>query len=109
MAALEDYHPPTDLKRFPRKNLHCPTQAENGLGYARSYKFSTKDEGLGLGRQYLGLHCCGGHSASNGYRDDQALGTRSRCDGGHIDLGSQCRNHVHYTVRELVPEHDFFQ
>jgi amidase len=44
--ALEDYHPPTDLERFSRKNIHRPTPAENVLGHAWSYKFSIKDDSI---------------------------------------------------------------
>ena len=34
VEAIEDYHPPTNLKRFSRENFHRPTLAENVLGHA---------------------------------------------------------------------------
>jgi amidase len=46
VVALDDYHPPTDLKLFPNKNLHFPTLAENVLGHAWSYQFSIKDDSI---------------------------------------------------------------
>lgn len=44
VAALADFHPPTDLERFPRKNIKRPTLEENILGHAWAHTFSIKDE-----------------------------------------------------------------
>lgn len=44
IEALPDYHPVTDLERFPRKNVHKPTLEENVLGHAWSHTFSLKDK-----------------------------------------------------------------
>ncbi|KAF5311550.1 hypothetical protein D9758_017935 [Tetrapyrgos nigripes] len=39
---LPDYEPPTDLKRFPRENVHFPKAEDNDLG-AWAWKFTAKD------------------------------------------------------------------
>ncbi|THZ11560.1 putative amidase, partial [Aureobasidium pullulans] len=44
VAALPDSHPPTDLERFPRNNVHRPTLEENILGHAWAHTFSIKDK-----------------------------------------------------------------
>lgn len=44
VAALEDFHPPTDLDRFPRKDVKRPTLEENVLGHAWAHTFSIKDK-----------------------------------------------------------------
>ncbi|THX15135.1 putative amidase [Aureobasidium pullulans] len=44
VAALPDSHPPTDLERFPRNNVHRPSLDENILGHAWAHTFSIKDK-----------------------------------------------------------------
>ncbi|THY23334.1 putative amidase, partial [Aureobasidium pullulans] len=43
VAALPDSHPPTDLERFPRNNVHRPSPDENILGHAWAHTFSIRD------------------------------------------------------------------
>jgi amidase len=46
VEALPDYHPPTDLGRFPRNNLKRPTLEENVLGHAWAHTYSIKDDSI---------------------------------------------------------------
>ncbi|KAL1305494.1 hypothetical protein AAFC00_002369 [Neodothiora populina] len=43
VAALDDFHPPTDIERFPRVKVHRPTADENVLGHAWAHTFTIKD------------------------------------------------------------------
>ncbi|CUM64823.1 uncharacterized protein PRCAT00002437001 [Priceomyces carsonii] len=42
ILAMDDYLQPTDLKRFPRKNIHRPDESENKMG-AWAYKVTIED------------------------------------------------------------------
>ncbi|KAI5241866.1 putative amidase [Aureobasidium subglaciale] len=44
VAALPDFHPSTDLERFPRNNVQRPTLDKNVLGHAWAHNFSIKDK-----------------------------------------------------------------
>lgn len=43
VSALPDFHPPTDVARFPRNDVHRPSLEENILGHAWAHTFSIKD------------------------------------------------------------------
>lgn len=39
ISNLPDYQPPVDLKKYPRENVHRPSDAEQVLGHAWAHKF----------------------------------------------------------------------
>ena len=43
---LPDYEPRSDLKRFPRKDVHRPASEQQNFGAAWAYKFSIKDPSI---------------------------------------------------------------
>ncbi|KAF5352900.1 hypothetical protein D9758_007868 [Tetrapyrgos nigripes] len=102
---LPDYVPPTDLRRFPRENLHFPKAEENDLG-AWAWKFTAKDtqpnEGILVGKTIVmkdnisvaQVHCLLGTDAVTDFipTSDATVVTRSLMAGATIVGKAVCEN-----------------
>ncbi|KAJ4481057.1 amidase signature enzyme [Lentinula aciculospora] len=105
VAKLPDYEPPTNLERFPRKDIHFPRPENNKLG-AWAWRFTAKDtlsnKGILSGKTVVmkdnisvaGVNCLLGTEAMSGFvpTADATVVTRTLEAGGTILGKAVCEN-----------------